>query len=213
MNSAQTERQSGSFGDADLEARRQRIRRGLRRANTAGAVILVIVIGLSLAALIQALRAERNARQTREASAKGEQQLWQARLAQAGAQRLSGLAGRKKEGLAAIASAAAIKPSLELRNEAIATLALTDVSDAGIWRPARVHAGELLAFSPNLDQYAVGNGARKITLHRTGTGETITSFAGPAAMTDDVTFSPEGNLIAAEFGNGDVVLWRLGEQR
>src|SRR5438552_12448794 len=74
-----------SFSDADLELRRQQIRRGLRRANTAGAVVLAIVIGLSLAALVQALRAERNARAAKEASARGEQELWRAHFAQAGA--------------------------------------------------------------------------------------------------------------------------------
>src|SRR5678809_911612 len=91
----------------------------------------VIVIGLSLAALIQALRADRNAQAATEASARGQQELWKAQLAQATAQRSSGQARRKAQGLEAIMSAAAIRPSVELRNEAIAILALTDVTESG----------------------------------------------------------------------------------
>ena len=117
--------------DAHLEQRRQQIRRGLRRANAAGAVVLVIVIGLSLAALIQALRADRNAQAATEASARGQQELWKAHLAQATAQRSSGQARRKVQGLEAITSAAAIQPSVELRNEAIAILALKGMLSFG----------------------------------------------------------------------------------
>src|SRR2546427_2406307 len=75
--------QTDSFSDADLKRRREQIRRGLTRANTAAAGILVIVIGLSLAALFQALRAERNASAAEEASARARDELWQGQIARA----------------------------------------------------------------------------------------------------------------------------------
>jgi hypothetical protein len=142
---------TGSLSDSDLDLRRQQIRQGLKWANTAGAVILLIVIGLSVAALAQALRAERNARTATQASTRAREELWKAQLAQARAQRLSGAAGRKGAALTAITSAASIRPNRELRNEAVAALALTDVSETGIWHPAHVFGREFLAFSKDLD--------------------------------------------------------------
>src|SRR6185436_110409 len=61
---------------------------------------------------------------------------WRSYLAQARAQRLSGAQGRRAESLRAIAGAARMRPSLELRNEAIASLALTDIGP-----PVRVRSG------------------------------------------------------------------------
>ena len=55
------------------------------------------------------------------------QELYKARLAEARAYRWSGRAGRRFESLEAIRQAAAIQPSPELRNEAIACLALPDI--------------------------------------------------------------------------------------
>ncbi len=55
------------------------------------------------------------------------EQLGSALLAQARANRWSGQAGRRFDSLIAISNAAAIRPSLELRSEAIACLALSDV--------------------------------------------------------------------------------------
>jgi serine/threonine protein kinase/WD40 repeat protein len=53
--------------------------------------------------------------------------LWESLLKQAQAYRSTHLPGRKSMALDAISAAAEIRPSLELRNEAIAALALTDI--------------------------------------------------------------------------------------
>ena len=160
----------------------------------------MIVIGLSLAALAQALRAERNAFA-----------VWKAQLAQARAQRLNGVAGRKAEAIAAINSAAAIKRNRDLRNEAVAALALTDVSDSGIWHPAQVFGRELLAFSPDLMLYTVGNSEGLVTLFRTDNGERLAQFQGPREKIDAIKFSPDGRMLAASFARGDVVIWNKAD--
>lgn len=197
--------------DIDLEQRRRHIRRGLTRANIAAVVILVIVIGLSLAALIQALRADQNAEAEAEASARGKQQLWRSQLAQAGALRLSGLAGRKAQALAAISSAAAIQPSLELRNEAIATLALTDASSTDRWRPAHIYGNDALALAPDLQTYALGNLQGTVAMFRMSSGEKIAQFQGPAAAVAVTKFSRDGRLLAASFWNGEVMVWKISD--
>jgi signal transduction histidine kinase len=202
---------AGSFSDADLELRRQQIRKGLRRANTAGAIILLIVIGLSLAALVQALKADRNAQTAERATDRAQEELWKAQLAQARAQRLNGVAGRKVEAITAITSAAAIKRNGDLRNEAVAALALTDVSESGTWHPAQVFGGEVLAFSPDLGMYALGNSQGVVTLFRMDNGEKFAQFQGTQTNVGGIKFSPNGRLLAAFLDNGEVILWRIAD--
>jgi serine/threonine protein kinase/WD40 repeat protein len=59
--------------------------------------------------------------------ARSQDNLWQAYLAQARAGRMSGRMGQRLVSLKALAKAAAIRPSVELRDEAINCLELTDV--------------------------------------------------------------------------------------
>ena len=182
---------AASCSDADLKHRREQIRRGLTRASTAAVIILLIVIGLSVAAMFQALRAERNAQEASQAKDRAEEQLWQAQLARAKAERLSGVAGRKAESLAAVASAAAIRPSLELRDEAIAAFALTDVTEEGSWQPSRA-AGEQPVFAPDLDRYALGGAPGEISIFSMRTGERILRLQGLRARQQfrTASFSP-----------------------
>src|SRR5437870_1141566 len=208
-NSAGVER--GSFSDADLKRRREQIRRGLTRANSAAVVILLIALGLSLAAIIQGLRAQRSAGEAEKASAQARSELWKAQLARAGAERLSGVAGRKTESLAAVTSAAAIRPSPELRDEAIAALALTDVTESGPFQPAAISTGQEWAFAPDFDCYARSDGRAAATVVRTGTGEVLRRFEGPGSSISRLQFSPDGELLAAAFRNGEVLIWNLVE--
>ena len=81
--------------------------------------------------------------------------LWQSNFDRAHALRTSGQMGQRVEALKAIRAAAAIRPTAELGNEAIAAMALTDLEDAGEWLPAPTNlvsfttagSGERLAFS------------------------------------------------------------------
>jgi signal transduction histidine kinase len=196
--------------DADLERRRAQIRRGLRRANTAGVLILLIVIGLSAAALLQALRAERNAHTAERASARAQDELWQAQLARARAERLSGVAGRKDASLEAVASAARASSSQDLKTEAIAALALTDVIDANGSR--HLYGGLGLAFAPDLERAAWRDGPGKVTVFRAETENALMQLHGPASLATELQFSPGGLLLAAVFQNGDVNVWSLTNQ-
>ena len=55
------QRLANQNADLDLKTRRAQIRRRLVLANTAAIAILILVIGLSLGAVLQAMRAEHNA--------------------------------------------------------------------------------------------------------------------------------------------------------
>src|SRR4029077_15271736 len=71
--------------------------------------------------------ADRERRYATQAEQQATQRLWESYLAQARALRWSGHAGRPLDAPAVLAKAAAIHPSLALRNEAIACMALADI--------------------------------------------------------------------------------------
>ena len=94
------------------------------RTNTAAVVILLVVIGLALAAVMQASRAVQERARAMQAEQDGREKLWKSYGDQARARRASPQAGRRFESLEALKNAALMRPSLQLRNDAIASLAL-----------------------------------------------------------------------------------------
>jgi serine/threonine protein kinase/WD40 repeat protein len=72
-------------------------------------------------------RAEAGEATARRAEQRATEQLWHSYLAQARALRRGGQEGQRLESIELVSKAAAIHPSLELRSEAIAALAMTDV--------------------------------------------------------------------------------------
>ena len=126
----------GPSGKVWRWCRRQPVRAGLIAA-------LVAVFGLGLAGVLwQWHRAETHAAAERRQSARAEtalrearESLWQANFERAHAWRISGQMGQRVQALAALSNAAALRPSAELRTEAIAALALPDLEDSGVWHP------------------------------------------------------------------------------
>ncbi|MCZ7640553.1 MAG: hypothetical protein M5U12_33545 [Verrucomicrobia bacterium] len=100
-------------------------RRQPRLAGLAGGLVLVLAAGMA-GVVWQWQRAEAARRE-------GLEQLWRSCLAEGRATRWSRRAGQRFDSLAALAKAAAIRPSLELRNEAIAALALPDARVLRQW--------------------------------------------------------------------------------
>ena len=99
----------------------------------AGAVVLSLVLGLSCSTRSffrekQAhARADEESRRANAAEKNVREELWNSQLTQARAERWSHRTGRRNENLQLLAKAADYQPSLALRNEAIASLALTDL--------------------------------------------------------------------------------------
>ena len=206
---------TGSLSEAALEARRAALRRGLARANTAAAVILLIVIGLALAAVWQAAkarrhtaRADRSAAEAEAATWRAEDELRKAQFAQARAARASGLMGRRAESLAALRAAAAGRPSLELRNEAIAALALIDLRE--VWFQAtNVVSPAPPAFDATFSHYAVSLSPGEVVVNRIADGALAATLRGPARWIFHLAFSPDGQFLAARFRTGRRLVWEL----
>ena len=138
------------------------------------------------------------------------EKLWQSYLAQAQASRWSARAGRRFAGLEALRQAASIRPTLELRNEAIACLALPD---------ARVHRTLSLgghtriagfAFDPAFERYACGHGDASIRVCRVSDDSELLKL--PAEDSIEVNghiFSPGGNYLAQRLLGKEKVTFRL----
>jgi signal transduction histidine kinase len=200
----------------ELQQQRERIRHRFLRANTAVAVILVAVLGLALAAVIGALRADRDRRRAETAERDGREKLWRSYLAQARAGRLSGNMGRRAEGLETIRAAAVIRPTLELRNEALGCLALIDLEDNQHWPVTPGTLGHTVEGS--LQIYALSDTNGNITIHRLADNGLIASLTAAAIGAREgytgrhFEFSPDDHYFAARYG-GRVIVWDIAQAR
>ena len=113
--------------ETDLQRQRERIQRGLLRANAAAVIILFVIIALAIAAVFAAWRAEQSRRVAQEASQqatlqreRAEEELSKSRLAEARTLRASGQLRWREKALTALRESARIHPTSEARNEAVA---------------------------------------------------------------------------------------------
>jgi serine/threonine protein kinase/WD40 repeat protein/tetratricopeptide (TPR) repeat protein len=121
--------------------------------------------------------------------------LWGSYLAQARASRWSGQAGRRFTSLAALGRAAAIRPSLDVRNEAIACMALADLRRMIRPLPPSVPSGLALAFDSTLEHYACAGAKGAVTVRRAADHRVIASLPNQGEIAH-LDFSPDGELLA-----------------
>lgn len=196
---------TGEPSVAELQHRREEIRRGLSRAGIAFAALIALVVCLTAVAVIQMQRAQRNAARARDASTRAEQELWNAQLAQARAHRLSGLAGRRGAALQSLAAAARHRPSFELRDEAIATLGLIDLEEVESWRMPPW--AEITALSPTLDHYACVAPRGNVLVFAAGEASAPVRLDHSEGNLMFMAFSPDGRFLAARFDDGVRIVW------
>ena len=131
-----------------------------RGGGATGAVLVSLTAGLS--SPLCSRRARRNAEQARTEAERADQnattarvaeqvakdaerdrteQLWRSLIERARAGRTSGRIGQRYDGLTALKQAAAIRPTLEIRNEAIACMALVDLRPAPPRTPVPTRLG------------------------------------------------------------------------
>jgi serine/threonine protein kinase/WD40 repeat protein/Tfp pilus assembly protein PilF len=172
----------------------------------AAVLLLLIAVGLPVAAL---LRKERN-----EALVNLERAEAAEHLAQARAFRWSGKVGHRFKSLEELADAAKARPSLELRNEAIACLALTDLRPAKSWDgyPAGTTA---LTFDPSFENYARSDGLGNISVRRVADDREMARLPGLGTHAYHLTFSPNGQFLAATYHQQNPAMfvwnWQSGQ--
>ncbi len=175
------------------------------------AISMLLLVALTLLSVTHAARLKREGALTRAAREQAEEKLHASYLAQARAGRLSGLAGRRSQSLAAISAAARMKPSLELRNEAIACLALSDLGEARLWPgSADERRQSMIAWDADLTLCAVERKTGVITLCRATDHAGFADLPLSSAKIRFAAFSPDQRFLAATAADGRVRVWALG---
>lgn len=139
------------------------------------------------------------------------EKLWGSYLAQARAGRWSGRAGQRFDSLDALTKAAAIRPSAELRDEAVACMALPDVRVAQQWKSESDPPGVVAAcFDANLERYATYDATGTISVRRVADHAELFQLPGPGSAIEwTLRFSPDGQWLAAKYLNGSLRVWNL----
>jgi WD40 repeat protein/tRNA A-37 threonylcarbamoyl transferase component Bud32 len=196
-------------------------RKPVLAALTASVAVLIAVIAMGSVVAALLLRQERdvalaNLDRAENAEQDAVEKLWGSYLAQARAGRWSGRAGQRFESLDALANAAAIRPSPELRDEAVACMALADLRVSKRIRLDRpVGSGMGVVFDPAAEHYVLHDAKGALSIHRLEDDAELFRLPGPGLPVEWVLqFSPNGQLLAAKYGgNGDTLLWDLRQRK
>ena len=180
---------------------------------SAGALVaLVLLMGVlgSTWQAVRATRAEQAQRHLREEAQAARQdaaeKLWAARLAEARAMRMGGQSGQNFESLRAIREAAMIRPSMELRNEAIASMVLPDIRPAG--RKTSSQNGSQVNTGGNLEYYAATDSSGMVRIRRMSDDAELATL--PAIGKPPFTFglfSPDGKLVVVIDADHRLRVW------
>ena len=150
-------------------------------------MVVALLITVAVSAILYASR-------LKAANQRATEKLWEAYLGQARAERWSGLAGRRARGLELLTKAAAIRPTIELRNEAIACLALEDFRRAKDWR---VPEGARFRFDRSYQRYAIADKQGRIAVRRTSDDQELAIFPTEELAAHEMDFSLDGRFMFA----------------
>ncbi len=190
------------------------VRRHRAALAAASALVLLLAAGAVVSAwqALRATRAERAQRQLRERAEEAEkdakEKLWASYLAQAHAYRWSGQPGRRFDGLKAVSKAAALRTSPELRDEAVACMALPDILLDKLWGGSPPGT-TMLAFDEDMKHYARSNTNGDITVRSVTDDQEFLRLDGPGTNCWSLRFSPNGQYLAARYDSGHVEVWKL----
>jgi WD40 repeat protein/tetratricopeptide (TPR) repeat protein len=200
-----------------------RLRKLVRRHRTAVTVaglvaaLLLLGIAVSTALAVWAIRAEglAQSRLESETAERREQkrQLVKALLAQARAGRWSRQVGQRFEGLKALKEAIALARELEmdaavfqdLRDEAIACLALADLRPLGSpWEGQPLGSSAGRGFDAELERYARSDEQGNVEVRQVEGDRLLASLSGrgpggAGSGASDIRFSPDGTLLAVTY--------------
>jgi serine/threonine protein kinase/WD40 repeat protein len=177
-------------------------------------LLLLLAVGASGAAgWLHASRAQvsEQLKKTREAETARTEQLWQSLLDRARAEHFSRQPGQRFASLDALAEAARLRPDEQLRDQAIASLALPDLrlgQEWDGWPPGTAR----LALGPDHRLYARADRIGAVTVRRVADDQEVLLLPGPERPVDWLGFSPDGRLLAVAW-KGSAGVWDLETRR
>jgi serine/threonine protein kinase/WD40 repeat protein len=175
------------------------VRRNKLAFAAASAVITSLILALVIA-VVAAIRIAQDDWQVRQAQDDAIEKLRGSYLAEARAERTSGQPGQRFASLEAVQKAAAIRPDITVRNEAIASLALSDLRVAKQYIITGHARDELANFDPNLEYYAFGDTNGNIKIWAFSNNVVVTVLTAPGYTLENVQgFSANGRYLKAGY--------------
>jgi len=185
-------------------------------AALAGALVVVVLVAMG-GIIRYARQANVERLKQQKASQNAVERLWASYLAQARANRWSHRPGQRFDSLTALSNAAVIRPTLELRNEAIAALALPDARVLRYWPldpPVPLFAG--LVFDAAVERYARAYPDGQIAICRARDDLELLRLRGFGPWREAaLCFSPDGRFLAEKHDGPNTNLfcvWNLERQ-
>ncbi len=191
-----------------------------RKPVVAGLVValhLAVLTGL-VGILLQTRRANLEAGNTRAESKRAESELWNANFNEARALRIAGGSGARVQS-SALLQKLIQRPGLteaqilNLREEAIAQLALVDIALPANWMTNR--SDVWWTWDSSLDRYVRDAGSNAVELCAFPSQQVLATFSGPPNATfDQAAFSPDNQFLGVRFSNatGEVRVWKIATQ-
>ena len=193
-----------------LTDRRDEVQADLLRANRSLGLLLVVALGLACVAVYFAVRSGRHQVRAEQAEDEATERLWRVSLARAKAERTNPQAGHRAAALDAVRAAAVIRPSVELRNEAIAALRSPDLEPEVAWELGENARG--FAIDPNVEYYVTRYDPGVLSMFRLRDNSPVRQYPRPpevpaecAAL--DYLFSATGKFLAVRYEKGPLVLF------
>jgi signal transduction histidine kinase len=167
----------------------------------------VVVAGLAVAAILYANRAERARGRMAQAERDAREKLWRSYRDQARGTLLGTQAGHRFESLEAIRRAAQMRPTLDLRNEAIASLARADLRIVGALPQPGCAA---ICLDSSFERCAVADEQGRIRVQTLAGSQTLLDLpASTNAVQIIFPFSPDGHFLPVKYADGVTRLWDL----
>jgi signal transduction histidine kinase len=196
--------------DAEVAQRRASVQRSAQRAQRAVMTILVVACLLGVAMVFASHRAFRSQRRAEKAEADAQERSWQGFRTQARAERLSPSVGHRALSIAAISNASTIQPSVELRDEAIASFGLRDLEKEVSW-PLQPGAFGFY-FDPQMEHYIVRYAPNETSMFRLSDNVLVRKFRSQDAglptnaVASGAIFSSTGRYVVIPYASGELVL-------
>jgi WD40 repeat protein len=185
------------------------------------AAVALLLAGLFAQQFVSTTRIAREANRARRAEASATEKLRRSYLDQARAERRSGREGQRFRSLAAVAQAASLRfaPALsnraaavlELRNEAIAALALPDVRFTHAFR---LPPSGVVSFDMEVSRYVLTRSDGSFSVRRFSDHQELAVVPAIGSTPERLLgFSPDGQFTAARYYDGFIRVWDIGKSK
>lgn len=193
-------------------SRAVRALRWSRRRPALAGLIIVLACG-AIAAICAAVMINSGRQRAVHAEGEAREQLWRANFAEAQAMRQTTKAGARAGALRAIGNAARFRPSIQLRDEAIAALALDDVVTETSWN-LPLDSEAAVVFEPSLESYLAETAPGLLLLRNCHDQHVIARLEVAGAKVVGVpVFSRDGRYLVARYMDKVVRVWDVNLAR